>query len=128
MRNSLIKLRFSKALLALGVIGLFSACVVSSAPQVTAKIGRQKVTNGALLFDVRSPEEFADGHVAGAKNVPHGEVVERISEFGADKDREIVLYCASGRRAELARQVLQAQGYTHVYSAQGYKDWIEETK
>lgn len=82
----------------------------------------RKIEGGALLVDVRSPEEFATGHLAGATNVPHTTVSEELATFGSDKDREIVLYCRSGRRAGLATAELQALGFTRVHNAGGYAD------
>ena len=72
------------------------------AQQIEPAEGRALVERGALLVDVRTPEEFAAGHVAGAINIPHLEVEARLVEFGADHEREIVVYCRSGNRSGLA--------------------------
>ncbi|HET8705775.1 MAG TPA: rhodanese-like domain-containing protein [Pseudomonadales bacterium] len=71
-----------------------------------------------LLVDVRSADEFKQGHVPGAINIPHDQVQTRLSEFGA-KDRDIILYCHSGRRSGLASQVLSAAGFSHVRHLEG---------
>ena len=99
------------------------ACAVGASPRISATEGKQKVAAGALLVDVRSPDEYAAGHVIGAKNVPHTEVDRRLSEFGEDKLKEIVLYCGSGRRASLAQAVLNAHGYRRVYNGGGFNEW-----
>jgi rhodanese-related sulfurtransferase len=66
-----------------------------------------------VIVDVRSPEEFAAGHVAGAINIPHDQVVTRAGELAAHKsDGNVVLYCRSGRRTALAVEALEARGYT----------------
>jgi rhodanese-related sulfurtransferase len=70
---------------------------------------RKKVEDGALLLDVRTPAEFAGGHLPGAKNVPVGELSARLGEL--PKDRAIVAYCQSGMRSASAVRLLRAQGF-----------------
>ena len=62
-----------------------------------------------LVLDVRTPEEFAAGHVPGAVNIPYDQVGTRLSEI--PKTEEVVLYCRTGRRAALAAETLSAAGY-----------------
>jgi rhodanese-related sulfurtransferase len=69
------------------------------------------------LLDVRTPQEFAEGHIAGAVNVPHDQLATRLAEVPKDKD--VVLYCRSGRRAEIAAEVLAANGYTRLSHLEG---------
>jgi rhodanese-related sulfurtransferase len=64
------------------------------------------VQEGAILLDVRTPEEFAAGHLRGAVNVPVDEVAARLPELG----ERVVVYCCSGLRTERAAAVLQAAG------------------
>ncbi len=83
--------------------------------------------HGAVLLDVRSPEEFAEGHVDGAVNIPHTDVQSRAAEIealtGGNKDKPIVVYCRSGRRAETAKQTLGGLGYGRVTNLGGVDDW-----
>jgi phage shock protein E len=65
-----------------------------------------------LLLDVRTPSEYAAGHIPGAVNIPHDQIAARLSEI--PKNDEVVLYCHSGRRAGLAADVLAANGYTKL--------------
>lgn len=76
--------------------------------------------NGALLVDVRSKGEFDSGHLDGALNIPHTEVEARLVEFGADKSKPIVVYCRSGNRSGMAKDVLTSNGFTSVYNGGGY--------
>jgi rhodanese-related sulfurtransferase len=69
---------------------------------------------GPLLLDGRTPGEYASGHVPGAVNVPHDEVVTRLSELEPYRERGVVLYCQSGRRAGMATQSLQEAGFGNV--------------
>jgi len=73
------------------------------------------VKDGALLVDVRSPDEFASGHLEGAKNIPVGEIEARSGELGP-KDAKYVVYCHSGFRASRAVGILEKQGFTHLFS------------
>jgi rhodanese-related sulfurtransferase len=78
-----------------------------------------------FVLDVRTPQEFAEGHVPGAVNVPYDQVASRLAEVPKDKD--VVLYCRSGRRAGLAADVLAAQGYTRLSHLEGdMTAWVEK--
>jgi rhodanese-related sulfurtransferase len=70
-----------------------------------------------FVLDVRTPEEFAGGHVPGAVNIPHDQVASRLAEV--PKDRDVVVYCRSGRRAGLAAEVLKASGFKRVQHLEG---------
>jgi phage shock protein E len=69
---------------------------------------RARVAAGAALVDVRTPEEFAMGHVAGARNIPVQELGARYAEIPKG---QVVLYCRSGARSASAAQFLSAKGY-----------------
>ena len=78
-----------------------------------------------FVLDVRSPEEFREGHVPGAVNVPYDQITARIAEVPKDKD--VVLYCRSGRRAGIAADVLAANGYTRLSHLEGdMPAWIAQ--
>jgi rhodanese-related sulfurtransferase len=78
-----------------------------------------------FVLDVRSPEEFAAGHVPGAVNVPYDQIASRLVDVPKDKD--VVLYCRSGRRAGIAAEVLQANGYTRLSHLEGDMNaWVEK--
>lgn len=66
------------------------------------------------LVDVRSAQEFAEGHVTGAKNIPVQELPQRLAEL--PKDKPIMLYCRSGSRSSMALQVLLNSGFEHAYN------------
>lgn len=78
-----------------------------------ALLARQQKGDPALfVLDVRTPEEFAAGHVPGAVNIPHEQVAARAADVPKDKD--VVIYCRSGRRSALAAEALAAKGYTRL--------------
>ena len=84
--------------------------------------------DAAIWIDVRTPAEYAGGHIENAVNIPYNEITERISEVTTNKARSIYLYCGSGRRAGIARKTLQDLGYTDVTNAGGYKDLLAHGK
>ncbi len=72
----------------------------------------EHVVASSLMIDVRSPAEFATGHVAGARNIPHTELRDRIEEIAtAAAGRPVRLMCASGFRSHLAHRVLAQHGF-----------------
>lgn len=75
-----------------------------------------------VYVDVRSPEEFAAGHVVGAINIPHTEMAARHDELEPHADKEIVLYCRTGRRSGMAQDVLEREGFTNLTNAGGLRD------
>jgi phage shock protein E len=83
---------------------------------------RALVAEGALLLDVRSAGEFANGHLVGARNIPVGELASRITELD-DKLRPIVVYCASGMRSASAAAVLRRAGFSRVEDLGGMSRW-----
>lgn len=75
-----------------------------------------------ILIDVRSLEEYADGHLEGAVNMPHDSIGKNIGETVPDKDSEIYLYCRSGRRVKAAMSSLESMGYKNFRSLGGMED------
>jgi len=68
-----------------------------------------------LIIDVREPQEYSSGHVQGSLNIPPSKLIGDLAELtGVPKDTEIILYCLSGSRSAVARNILQNKGYTNV--------------
>ncbi|MDP3151583.1 MAG: rhodanese-like domain-containing protein [Archangium sp.] len=87
---------------------LLSGCAHST---LTADAARARVKQGALLLDVRSPGEFAEGHLMGSVNVPVNELESTLQSLPADRRREIIVYGAGSSKA---RTLLLRAGYTKV--------------
>lgn len=85
-------------------------------------------TEGALLIDVRTPEEFAGERIPGARNFPIQDLPKRLPEIeelaGDDKDKPIVIYCASGFRAAKAKAILLDAGFKRLTNLGGVSDWV----
>lgn len=80
------------------------------------------IKDGAVLVDVRTPEEFSAGNIDGAVLLPYQRILELPDVVTIKKDTPIVLYCASGKRAGIAKDVLEQAGYSQVYNAGGYEE------
>jgi molybdopterin/thiamine biosynthesis adenylyltransferase/rhodanese-related sulfurtransferase len=81
---------------------------------------REQVGNGAVIVDVREPEEWSAGHIPGAIHVPKSYLESRIEGAVPDHEKHVVLYCASGNRsAWAARTLIEDLGYGHVESMTG---------
>jgi phage shock protein E len=96
------------------------------APAKDPAAARQAIAAGALVIDVRTAEEYGAGHVTNAVNIPVDGFADRLSQVAQlaanDKAKAIVVYCAAGKRAARAKQMLDGAGYTHVVNGGGYDD------
>lgn len=72
--------------------------------------------DGAILVDVRSPQEYREGHLEGAMLIPEYELMSKHSKIFESKDETIVLYCSNGLRSKKAQRKLEKLGYTNVYN------------
>lgn len=88
--------------------------------QVSRADAHRLVQEGALLLDVRSPAEFAAGHLPGALNVPVQNLSGQLDRLSTNQP--IVVYCASGARSGQARRFLRRKGYT-VYDLGSARRW-----
>ena len=79
--------------------------------------------SGYLIVDVRRPDEFAEGHIEGAINVPNEGIAEEMPEELPDKDQLLLIYCRTGRRSKEASEKLAKIGYTNVYEFGGINTW-----
>lgn len=71
------------------------------------------------ILDVRSPEEFAQGHLQKARLIPVGEIADRIGELSLLKDKKILVYCHAGNRSAAASRILMKNGFTSVENLDG---------
>ncbi|MDR0933321.1 MAG: rhodanese-like domain-containing protein [Victivallales bacterium] len=76
----------------------------------------------ALIIDVRSEQEYAQGHLPGAILIPYDQIGERIGKYAPDRATKIGLYCRSGRRAGSAKATLEKMNYSAVENLGGMED------
>lgn len=98
----------------------------ASATTKDPRAARELIARGAVVIDVRAPEEYAGGHLSRAINIPVQELPGRIAEIEAlvagDLARPIVVYCAAGARAAKAKAQLDAVGFSSVVNGGGLDD------
>ena len=81
-----------------------------------------------IILDVRTREEYDEGHIPGATQISHEEIAEKAEDVLTDKDQLILVYCRSGRRSKIAAEALVELGYTNIKEFGGIIDWPYETE
>ena len=134
-------------LMLLATVAALSAAAQAApkaAPQTAAKTATQPAKAKGIWIDVRTPEEFAEGHIQGAVNIPVDQIAGKIAAVSPNKNAPINLYCRSGRRAEAAgteknglhpsqqprrlsrfaekRRTLGAKGHTKTHTATAVRE------
>jgi rhodanese-related sulfurtransferase len=95
---------------------------------ITPEQAKEIIDNetGYVILDVRTEEEFSQGHIPGAILIPDYEISEKAESVLTDKNQTILVYCRSGRRSKLAAQALADLGYTDIREFGGIIDWKYE--
>lgn len=87
-------------------------------PDVNRGVKEYQRTSGAVLLDVRTPEEYRSGHIPGSKNLSL-QTIDRIGSVAENKDTALYVYCQSGARSRQAAGMLKQMGYTNVNNIGG---------
>ena len=97
---------------------------------ITAEEAKQimDTEEGYLILDVRTQEEYDQGHIPGAIVISHDEIAEKAEDVLTDKDQLILVYCRSGRRSKLAAEALVELGYSNIREFGGIIDWPYEVE
>jgi rhodanese-related sulfurtransferase len=123
-----MKIRSMSLVLVAGLATWVAASADSALAPLSQEAFLERVKAGAeppYVLDVRTPEEFVSGHVPGAVNIAHDQLATRLADV--PKDRDVVIYCRSGRRAELAGEVLAGSGYTRLEHLEGdIVAWVDQ--
>lgn len=121
------------------ILALFASCSESTASNIeTGEEGYMSISaeeakkiidsqTDYVILDVRTAEEFDEGHIENALLIPDYEIDERAGDELDDKTQLILVYCRSGRRSKLAAEKLANLGYTNVKEFGGIIDWPYET-
>lgn len=80
---------------------------------------KELIDSGALILDVRTKEEYANGHVKASVNVPLNNLRSYLKKIKS-KDQVIITCCASGMRSASAKNILEGEGFTNVHNAGGW--------
>jgi len=100
----------------MGIFDLFKS------PDINAGVRQFQQTPGAVLLDVRTPQEYAQGHIPGSKNVPL-QGLGRVRSVAQDENTPLFAYCYSGARSRQAASILQSMGYTSVINIGGISNY-----
>ena len=97
---------------------------------ITAEEAKQimDTEDGYIILDVRTREEYDEGHIPGATQISHEEIAEKAEDVLTDKDQMILVYCRSGRRSKIAAEALVELGYTNIKEFGGIIDWPYEVE
>ena len=97
---------------------------------ITAEEAKQimDTEDGYIILDVRTQEEYDQGHIPGAIVIPHEEITDKAEKVLTDKDQLILVYCRSGRRSKIAAEALVELGYTNIKEFGGIIDWPYEVE
>ena len=97
---------------------------------ITAEEAKQIMDSeeGYIILDVRTQEEYDQGHIPGAIVISHEEIAEKAEEVLTEKDQLILVYCRSGRRSKIAAEALAELGYTNIKEFGGIIDWPYEVE
>ena len=127
--------RVLRSLLVTASFALAAAAYAEESPQATPKIDQttllkriERKDASLIVLDVRTPEEFRAGHIPGAVNIPYNHLPARISELPDASDKDIVVYCAVGVRAEQGAERLRENGFTRLLHLDGDMQAWQEKK
>ena len=97
---------------------------------ITAEEAKQIMDSeeGYIILDVRTQEEYDEGHIPGAIVISQEEIEEKAEDVLTDKDQLILVYCRSGRRSKIAAEALVELGYTNIKEFGGIIDWPYEVE
>ena len=87
-------------------------------PDINQGVKEYNATDGAVLLDVRTSSEYAEGHIPGSKNLPL-QSIDKVERMIENKATPIFVHCLSGARSRQAAAVLQQMGYTNVKNIGG---------
>jgi rhodanese-related sulfurtransferase len=107
-------------LIAIIAVVFISVLMLKRLILISPQKARAFLRDGAVLVDVRTPEEFRSGHLPGATNVPLGVLKQEAERSFPNKDKVVLLHCLSGTRSGIAARILKQQGYAKVFNLGSY--------
>ncbi len=117
-------------LILLGIIIIYSVVMFFVQRRIMKTLTEEEFRSGyrkAQLVDIREPNEFENGHILGARNIPLSQFRMRIKEFRPDQP--VYIYCQSGMRTGRAAQMLRRHGVKEIYDLKGgFKMWNGKVK
>jgi phage shock protein E len=95
---------------------------IISPEEARTLIAKNAKNHGFIILDVRTPEEFAGGHIGGAQNIDSRIIGDNLGSL--DRQKTFLLYCAAGVRSTRVKKLMKSAGFLHLYQiAGGYNAW-----
>ncbi|MEE9259760.1 MAG: rhodanese-like domain-containing protein [Candidatus Scalindua sediminis] len=116
--NSLLILALS-VLFAIVIVWVYRTKKRTSTMSQNELMARTKSETNMFVLDVRSPREYSSGHIPGATNINHTELPNHLEKLRGYEDKDIVVYCERGVRAQKAQKILKTAGFSNVYHLKG---------
>jgi rhodanese-related sulfurtransferase len=107
-------MKFSMLVFSLALVLSIASLANQSFAQTQQSELVRVIYSGAFLVDVRTPQEFAEGSVNGAVNIPHDQIQQQISKFRGKKS--IVVFCRSGSRSNQAKAILESNQIKNIFN------------
>jgi len=102
------------------VVAIFLILLLKRLGQISPATARAYLESGALVIDVRSPGEFASGHLRSAINIPLPEIEAAVPRRVKDRSKVLLLHCQSGMRSGVACKKLKRLGYVNTFNLGSY--------
>jgi len=96
-------------------------------PDINQGVKEYQTVPGAVLLDVRTPQEYREGHIPGSRNVPL-QTIDKVAAVVDNKDKALFVYCYSGARSNQAAGMLQRMGYSNVTNIGGIAAYAGEVE
>ena len=96
-------------------------------PDINQGVKKYQTVPGAVLLDVRTPQEYREGHIPGSRNVPL-QTIDKVAAVVDNKDKALFVYCYSGARSSQAAGMLQRMGYSNVTNIGGIAAYAGEVE
>lgn len=112
----------SKNMLKVTTLLLFSSFCHAQVSHIQPQQLIKQIQNEKMLviIDVRTEDEYTQGHIKGAINIPYDQLLKEQDKIIAYKDQQVILYCHSGRRAKMAEDTLQSLKFTKLIDLNGH--------
>ena len=102
-------------------LAFLATCMFVSCAQGEFEKKEIVIDEKTAVIDVRTEQEYNEGHLINSINIPHGEIKNIITEHVHDKNQKITVYCRTGRRSDIAKKTLDEMGYPNVINAGAYE-------
>ncbi len=109
------------------IVAPLTSSATSKFADLTTPEARDLIARGAIVLDVRTPNEYYAGNIPGSRLIPLQQLEGRVGELSDLRDRPILIYCRSGNRSTVAAEILMRHGFKELYNLRhGILDWAKQ--